>query len=87
MPDLQHTYCGAPATLWLSVRVNADASVSLEQAFNKTATRLGEAHFALFLPVPQAGDYVWKMGSAPTEDHERIEHQALGSERYYSRSI
>jgi hypothetical protein len=62
MPDLQHTYYGAPATLWLSVRVNADASVSLDlQAFNKTATRLGEAHFAHFLPVPQAGDYVWKM--------------------------
>ena len=31
------------------------------QMFNKTATRLGEAHFLRFLPVPQAGDYAWMM--------------------------
>ena len=31
------------------------------QMFNKTATRLGEAHFFHFLPAPQAGDYSWMM--------------------------
>lgn len=30
------------------------------QLFNKTATRLGEAHFLHFLPVPQDG-YAWAM--------------------------
>ena len=46
---------GAPAALWLAVALGADgASLELElQAFNKTATRLGEAHFFSFLPLPQ----------------------------------
>lgn len=62
MPDLQHVVYGAPATLWLNVSVNADGSVALDlQMFNKTATRLGEAHFFHFLPAPQAGDYAWMM--------------------------
>lgn len=63
MPDLQHTMYGAPSALWLTVDVNDDASVSLDlQAFNKTATRLGEAHFFHFAPLPvPGGDFVWLM--------------------------
>ena len=62
MPDLQHTVYGAPSTLWLNVSVNFDGSVAMDlQMFNKTATRLGEAHFFHFLPTPQAGDYSWMM--------------------------
>jgi len=64
MPALQHEYYGAPGTLWLNVTVRADGAVALDlQAFNKTATRLGEAHFVHFLPLPQAdaGDAVWLM--------------------------
>jgi hypothetical protein len=54
MPALQHTQYGAPATLWLTITSNpGDGSLSLDlQAFNKTATRLGEAHFFSFLPTP-----------------------------------
>jgi len=54
MPELQHTVYGAPATLWLSITTNsADKSLALNlQVFNKTATRLGEAHFFSFLPAP-----------------------------------
>ena len=63
MPPLQHTYYGAPSALWLTLTVLDDASVALDlQAFNKTATRLGEAHFFRFAPLPVAGgDYVWLM--------------------------
>jgi hypothetical protein len=62
MPDLQHLVYGAPSTLWLNVTVTPEAAVTLDlQMFNKTATRLGEAHFLHFLPTPQAGDYVWMM--------------------------
>ena len=53
MPDLYNRVYGAPATLWLTILTNSAASISLElQAFNKTATRLGEAHFFSFLPLP-----------------------------------
>ncbi len=57
MPDALHSAYGAPATLWLTVAANAaDGSLALDlQAFNKTATRLGEAHFFSFLPLPLAG--------------------------------
>jgi len=62
MPQLQHSYYGAPATVWLSLRVLPEGSISLQlQLFNKTATRLGEAHFMSFRPLPQAGDYTWLM--------------------------
>lgn len=61
MPDALHTAYGAPAALWLTATVADDASVHLDvQAFNKTATRLAEAHFLSFRPAPVAGgDYVW----------------------------
>jgi hypothetical protein len=53
MPDLQHLAYGAPATLWLTATVRADGALALDlQIFNKTATRLGEAHFFSFLPLP-----------------------------------
>ena len=53
-PELTASY-GAPAALWLGVALAADGSLALDlQAFNKTATRLGEAHFFSFLPLPQA---------------------------------
>jgi hypothetical protein len=62
MPTLQHTTYGAPSTLWLNVSVTAEGSLVLDlQMFNKTATRLGEAHFLHNLPLPQAGDYTWMM--------------------------
>jgi Domain of unknown function (DUF5054) len=62
MPDLQHSYYGAPSTVWLTVTANDDASVSIDlQLFNVTATRLGGAHFFHFGPIPQPGDYTWKM--------------------------
>lgn len=63
MPALQHASYGAPETLWLDVAINGDGSLSLDlQAFNKTPTRLGEAHFFSFLPAPIAGgDYTWLM--------------------------
>jgi hypothetical protein len=62
MPELQHSYYGAPATLWLSVSVQQDGSLALQlQLFNKTATRLGEASFFSFMAAPQSGDYTWMM--------------------------
>ena len=62
MPDLQHSYYGAPGALWLSVTANDDASVSLDlQLFNVTATRLGGAHFLHFGTLQQPGDYKWLM--------------------------
>ena len=62
MPDLQHDAYGAPGTLWLTITVNDDASVSLDlQLFGVTATRLGGAHFLHFENIPQAGDYKWLM--------------------------
>ena len=69
MPALQVGAYGAPATLWLSVTANAtDGSLGLDlQAFNKTATRLGEAHFFSFLPLPLAGSKrVWLMDKIGT---------------------
>lgn len=48
------------------------------QLFNKTATRLGEAHFFHFLPVPQGGDYAWAMdkcvrqGEGARDDRTRL---------------
>ena len=61
MPALLNAAYGAPATLFLTARINDDASVALElQAFNVTATRLGGAHFAHFPSAQQAG-YVWLM--------------------------
>ena len=62
MPDLQHSYYGAPAAVWLTVVANDDASVSIDlQVFNVTATRLGGAHFFHFGPLQQPGDYSWAM--------------------------
>lgn len=62
MPDLQHTYYGAPSEIWLTVMVSDDASISVEvQMFNVTATRLGGAHFYHFGPTSQPGDYEWRM--------------------------
>jgi hypothetical protein len=62
MPDLQHDAYGAPGTLWLTIAVNDDASVSLDlQLFGVTATRLGGAHFYHFQQIPQAGDWSWMM--------------------------
>ena len=62
MPDLQHDAYGAPGTLWLTISVNDDASVSLDlQLFGVTATRLGGAHFYHFQQIPQAGDWSWMM--------------------------
>jgi hypothetical protein len=52
-PELTASY-GAPGALWLAVALAADGSLALDlQAFNKTATRLGEAHFFSFAPLPQ----------------------------------
>ena len=62
MPDVQHDAYGAPGTLWLTIAVNDDASVSLDlQLFGVTATRLGGAHFYHFENVRQPGDFVWQM--------------------------
>jgi hypothetical protein len=63
MPTLLHVMYGAPATLWLNVTVMADeGAVLLDlQIFNKTATRLGEAHFFSFMPTSLDGDYKWMM--------------------------
>jgi hypothetical protein len=67
MPDLQHSYYGAPSDLYISLKVNDDATVSFDfQMFNKTATRLPEAHFLHFLPMPIAGDYLWMMDKIGT---------------------
>jgi hypothetical protein len=69
MPELLNRVYGAPATLWLSIVANsADGSLSLElQAFNKTATRLGEAHFFSFLPLPlPSSDRRWMMDKIGT---------------------
>ena len=52
MPDLQHFVYGAPASLWLEVRLNADKSLSLDlQAFNKVR---GWGGGLQALPLPRA---------------------------------
>ena len=52
MPARQHQQYGAPRSLWLNVAVEADGTVSLDlQAFNKAATRLGEASCCRFRPA------------------------------------
>jgi hypothetical protein len=61
MPALQHELYGAPQELWLQVAVEENGTVSLDlQAFNKTATRLGEASFLRFRPV-QRHNFHWLM--------------------------
>jgi hypothetical protein len=67
MPDLQHSYYGAPSLVYIALKVNDDATVSFDfQIFNKTATRLPEALFLHFLPIPIAGDYLWLMDKIGT---------------------
>ena len=66
MPDLQHSYYGAPSAVWLTVTTNDDASVSIDlQLFNVTATRLGGAHFYHFGPALQGGDYKFLVSPPP----------------------
>lgn len=63
LPALAVSYYGAPALAWVTVTVAPDASVLVDlQVFNKTSTRLPEAMFFEFTPVPQsAGSYRWAM--------------------------
>jgi hypothetical protein len=64
MPSFAHTDYGAPAEVWFNYTVAADGSaVYLDVvAINKTATRLGEAIFLSFNPLPVSGsDYEWRM--------------------------
>jgi hypothetical protein len=63
MDPLAVSFYGAPAQIWINYTVNDDATVAVTlQLFNKTNTRLAEAHFFSFMPAqPVGGDYVWKM--------------------------
>jgi hypothetical protein len=68
MPSTLVQNYGAPVVLWVQYAVTSAGDVQITlQAFNKTATRMGEALFFSFLPAPvSGGDYAWKMDKLGT---------------------